>query len=80
MKIKASYSGKQTHKDKTFSQHPHTSTSRPLHANPSTGGYHIGASSTFLSSDSSPSCIMHVHAQGSVHSTLLCALMGSQHL
>lgn len=57
----ASSSAQQTHKDQTFPQRGHTFHARRSHASPSTGGCHRGASSTCLSSDSSPSCIVHVH-------------------
>lgn len=53
---------------------------RSRYAYPSTSGCAVGASSTCLSSDSSPSCIKHMHVWGAEHSTLLCVLMGSQHL
>lgn len=41
-----------------LSHHHHTLQSESLHASLSTGGCHGGASSTCLTSDSSPSCIM----------------------
>ena len=61
-------------REKTFSPHHHHHTLESLYVNPSTGGCQCGASSTCLTSDSSPSCIMWMHVLVSdTRHTSLCA-------